>query len=734
MKLILLLTGLFLNLSICILLLANNPKKHINRYVASAALALAFWEITNYLADTSGALTLFWNRVTFIAPMLILLFSDLSIVKLSNSQAKSKPYRFMFIVSVFFGLIALTSLIVPSIRPRLDQAHVVGYNPNYGPAYPIISFWFLILIGHLVRSLYKAWQKSRGRMRLQLNIVLVGLSIALVGAVISNLVLPNIVGNSASSQYAPLASVAFMGAMAIAILKHGLFDIRLIVARAIAYLLSLVSLGALFVLITLIVANLFSAKTLSEIRIIYTALALVLGLLFPTIKLAFDKVTKKVFYRDLYDPQVFLDQLNQTIIDNIELGILLRHTAKVIEENFKCEQVTFIISDESSREIRSINSSGNIDNFRNLKSLRTEITKFGKKLIVYDELDNSHTSVKDLFKDNKLNIIAVLQSGEVPEDDAKAYLCLGPKKSGNIFSNKDLKLLEIIANELDIAIQNALRFEEIQNFNITLQKRINEATSKLRKANERLKIIDETKDDFISMASHQLRTPLTSIKGYISMLLEGDAGKLNATQNGMLSQAFVSSQRMVYLIADMLNVSRLKTGKFIIETTPVNLAEMVEQEMGQLKETANAHSLKLVFNRPRDFPLLNLDETKIRQVIMNFSDNAIYYTPSGGRIEVELINNPQTVEFRVKDNGIGVPNSEKHHLFTKFYRAGNARKARPDGTGLGLYMAQKVIIAQGGALIFESQEGKGSTFGFTFSKAKLQVLENQPKPLVASAV
>src|SRR5487761_1258818 len=132
MKLILLLTGLFLNLSICILLLANNPKKHINRYVASAALALAFWEITNYLADTSGALTLFWNRVTFIAPMLILLFSDLSIVKLSNSQAKSKPYRFMFIVSVFFGLIALTSLIVPSIRPRLDQAHVVGYNPNYG--------------------------------------------------------------------------------------------------------------------------------------------------------------------------------------------------------------------------------------------------------------------------------------------------------------------------------------------------------------------------------------------------------------------------------------------------------------------------------------------------------------------------------------------------------------------------------------------------------------------------
>ena len=117
-----------------------------------------------------------------------------------------------------------------------------------------------------------------------------------------------------------------------------------------------------------------------------------------------------------------------------------------------------------------------------------------------------------------------------------------------------------------------------------------------------------------------------------------------------------------------------------------------------------------------------LDETKTRQVIMNFVDNAIYYTPAGGHIEVQLAETPTTIEFRVEDNGIGVPKSEQPHLFTKFYRAGNARKARPDGTGLGLFMAKKVIIAQGGSLIFESQEGKGSTFGFIFSKHKLRKL------------
>jgi signal transduction histidine kinase len=221
------------------------------------------------------------------------------------------------------------------------------------------------------------------------------------------------------------------------------------------------------------------------------------------------------------------------------------------------------------------------------------------------------------------------------------------------------------------------------------------------------------------MASHQLRTPLTSVKGYLSMVLDGDVGKISKPQKEMLAQAFFSSQRMVYLIADLLNVSRLKTGKFIIEPGPVNLAEMVDQELSQLDETASSKSLTLTYDKPKSFPVLMLDETKTRQVIMNFVDNAIYYTPAGGKINVRLIDNPNTIELRVEDNGIGVPKDEEHHLFTKFYRAGNARKARPDGTGLGLFMAKKVVIAEGGSIIFESTEGKGSTFGFVFPKAKL---------------
>ncbi|MDQ5958528.1 MAG: hypothetical protein QG562_347, partial [Patescibacteria group bacterium] len=253
----------------------------------------------------------------------------------------------------------------------------------------------------------------------------------------------------------------------------------------------------------------------------------------------------------------------------------------------------------------------------------------------------------------------------------------------------------------------------------TLQQNVKKATTDLQKSNEKLKSLDEAKDEFISMASHQLRTPLTSVKGYISMLLEGDAGPITDQQKTFLSQAFTSSQRMVYLIADLLNVSRLKTGKFVIEPSEVDLPQVVQTEVEQLQTTASSRGLELSVNCPKEFPTLMLDETKIHQVIMNYIDNAIYYTPSGGSISVVLNVTKKTAELRVIDTGIGVPKKSQHELFTKFFRADNAQKARPDGTGLGLYMAKKVIIAQGGSVIFNSIQDKGSTFGFSFALSKV---------------
>jgi len=297
-------------------------------------------------------------------------------------------------------------------------------------------------------------------------------------------------------------------------------------------------------------------------------------------------------------------------------------------------------------------------------------------------------------------------------DEFVRYLLLGDKLSGDIYSNQDIELLEIISKELAVAIQNAKAYAEISEFNVNLQARVDHATNRLRVANRHLKELDKAKDEFISMASHQLRTPLTTIKGYLSMLAEGDAGKISADQKQFVQYAFDSSERMVRLISDLLNVSRLSAGNFLIQTRPTDMVAMIEDEVRQLMPHAKAKNLNLVFDRPTEpLPPAQIDDHKTRQVIMNFIDNAIYYTPAG-EVRVKLRQTGDLVRLEVHDTGIGVPEDARKKLFTKFYRAGNAQTVRPDGTGLGLYLAKRVVQVQGGTIIFNSVEGKGSTFGF----------------------
>jgi signal transduction histidine kinase len=327
------------------------------------------------------------------------------------------------------------------------------------------------------------------------------------------------------------------------------------------------------------------------------------------------------------------------------------------------------------------------------------------------------------MQDVGVSVVVRLQT----RSEVVGYCFFGYKTTGSAYSQRDIDLIRIASDELAVAIQNTLRFEQIQDFNVTLRQRIEEATKELRTSNEQLHRLDEAKDEFVSMASHQLRTPLTSVKGYISMVLEGDVGKISKMQRQLLEEAFTSSERMVHLINDFLNVSRLQTGKFIIEARPTDLAKIVSQEVESLQTTANAHDLKLHYKAPSSPPILTIDESKVRQVIMNFIDNSIYYSREHTTIDIKLIVENGDAVLTVTDTGIGVPKAEQSHLFTKFFRATNARRQRPDGTGVGLFLSKKVINAHGGSIVFESVEDEGSTFGFRLPIKKLSATHDTNK-------
>lgn len=451
----------------------------------------------------------------------------------------------------------------------------------------------------------------------------------------------------------------------------------------------------------------------------------------PKIKSAFTR--KKQLERDLkhvneeiYKRNLELARTNRTLflLRQIDAFVLESHedleklSQKItdsIKENTEFTSVALLIKPLSHQALRLVgisnSNSSTIPDTVNIEySTKSWISGEENLLIISsDEINNSkfHTEIGDEL----ITAITDIEGQTIILTKLKArnrlvgLLVVGLQHDKTSVPDNELDFIKRIGEAVGVALDNQILFEE--NLRVLKQ---------LKRSNEKLKQMDETKDEFISMASHQLRTPLTAVKGYLSMVLEGDTGKVAPNQRELLDQAYISAQRMVYLIADLLNVSRLRTGKFVIDLTDCNLADIVAGEVNQLQETAKSRNLELNYKKPDGFPTLQLDETKIRQVVMNFVDNAIYYTPSGGHINVILEDKPESIEFRVEDDGLGVPKADQHQLFTKFYRAGNAKKARPDGTGLGLFMAKKVVVAQGGAIIFRSQEGKGSTFGFTFKK------------------
>ena len=444
---------------------------------------------------------------------------------------------------------------------------------------------------------------------------------------------------------------------------------------------------------------------------------IVLMLLFQPIKGLFNTVINDIFYHDRYNADEFVARFSNILVTTTDLRGVLHRASNEIAKSLNCEQVFFYTRYNPAHHITVGTKNHATLPVDDARELDNYVADAGSDIIITDEV-SAKSPIHRLLVSHDIAVLIPLMRSKI----VIGYVALGDQR-GSRYTHRDIRVLQAISDELVIAIQNALSVQEVKDINIHLEQRIDSATKELRQSNSQLRHLDTTKDEFLSMASHQLRTPLTSVKGYLSMVLEGDAGKITKTQKQLLSEAYISSERMVHLIHDFLNVSRLQTGKFMLEQRPINLTKLIADEVHSLDHAAAARGITLKLTTDKDIPLLNIDESKIQQVAVNFIDNSLFYSHEATTIAISLHKTDNMVELRVKDSGIGVPKNEQAHLFTKFYRASNARKQRPDGTGVGLFLAKKVIDAHGGEVLFESKEGQGSEFGFRLPLAELAVLD-----------
>lgn len=290
----------------------------------------------------------------------------------------------------------------------------------------------------------------------------------------------------------------------------------------------------------------------------------------------------------------------------------------------------------------------------------------------------------------------------VSEGKTIGVIEIGTQKKLHEIDADEIATMQAMADELGVVSRNIRLFDKLRQTN-----------AQLEVANKHLQELDRAKSEFVSIASHQLRTPMTGIMGYLSMMTQGDFGKMAPEHQKILTDLLSESQRMIRLINQFLNVSKIEAGKFTYQKAPVQITDLISREIKETQKAASDKGLQLSFTPPKQpLPVVTADADKLQDVILNLIDNAIKYTAKG-TIAIGAEKLDDHVHVWVKDSGIGIKKEDAPELFNKFVRGSGIAQIHPDGSGLGLFIAKSIIDNHGGRIWTESEgEGKGSTFQF----------------------
>jgi len=330
------------------------------------------------------------------------------------------------------------------------------------------------------------------------------------------------------------------------------------------------------------------------------------------------------------------------------------------------------------------------------------ITNFTDGLLIFDEKNN--LSLINPQGENFFNLKAQDLAGKTISE-LDNFPTLKP-------------LMELIGPEISQVFRKEIQLKENLILEVTSLPIIREkeriGTLVILHDVTREKLIERMKTEFVSLSAHQLRTPLSAIKWTLRMLLDGDLGEITEEQRNFVEKTYNSNERMISLINDLLNITRIEEGRYLYKTILTDIESVIESVISFYKEEIEKRKLKVEFKKPKEkLPEVMADIEKLKLAFQNIFDNAIRYNLVGGRVTVSLNYVKKKIEVTVEDTGVGIPKNQQDRVFTKFFRAANVMRMETEGTGLGLFIAKNIIEAHGGKIWFESEENKGSTFYFT---------------------
>lgn len=711
---------------------SRNRKSEINISFGVFAFSVGLWAfvIAFYRASSNASMAIFLMQASYVIALTIgSSFYYFSLI----FPIRKKDYNWVKIVlTAIFSVLAIL-VFTPNFLTKSIIFHDWGKETllNLGGYIAFVVVFIPTFVGGLL-ILWKKYFNAKGIVRTQLLYIVLSVTIAGFFGMLFNLVLASPFLQDFQHIWAgPLFTTVIVALITYAIIKHRLLDIRLFVIRGILYTLTVVMVGMMFTWIVFSIGENILGSTFWGIIIGSVVISLGLEPLLHFLR----RVTDEYFFQERYNYQNTLRELVKSMTRIIDLQHLLDTTTITIKNALKLEKIAIALFDPDKvvpSVIKEVGFEIPLDtHLCKKKSLvkylaETKIELVAAELEIEQERGRLNVPVEraGIIIREMRNLDIAMCIPIFSNEEMIGILALGNKKSGDVFSNDDIQLLNTFAGQAGIAIVNAKLYQEVKDFNLRLQEKVNHATrdlrrsnKELREANIRLRELDQAKSDFISLASHQLRAPLSITKGYVSMILEGTYGDCPTDLIEPLNMVYNGNERLIKFVNNLLDVSRMESGRLEYVFQNVDLSAMAESVTKELKLAADKKEIFLKTDIEKGLPLVKADDEKLRQVVMNLVDNAIKYTPSGGVTvslkEGDSSDRKKGLIFSVTDSGRGLEEVDKASLFQKFSRGQGVSRIHTEGTGLGLYVAAKIIEAHQGTIWADSPgKDQGSTFAF----------------------
>lgn len=699
----------------------NNKKKTLNKVFFLMNISIFIWSFFYFLwlKNTEVELVLFLLRAFSMGAAMIPVFYLHWVLILLEIDKKRKPLIISaYITGIIFVLLNFSPLFIKGFHPVL----YFPFWPIPGPSFHIWLFLFGLAVLYGLYCLVKSYRFSEGYKKHQILYVLIGTIVGFGGGMTNFFLWYNI----PIPPYPNIFVTFYTIILAYATFRFRLMDIRVVVREGAIFTVTLAITITIFIIGALL-SGYFFEYTLDPSYILVTSLFLIIGTaIFSLLRNSFEKIINKYFFTALYKeervirsliidvPKILdVNELKNLIIDTMK-GVL--HIGTIVFWSINLKKGIFT-------NLKTVGCKKDCDvNFLAKNRLFLKHALEYDAPIILDELDSYITNltnentkkaflrIKEEMEGNGIRIILPL----VVKFDIVGLLFLGRKMDNSAYSKQDINILNIVRNQLAVGLENAELYEKTQQFNIKMKEEVERATRRLRRINEQLKMFDKAKSEFISIASHQLRTPLAAIKGYTSMILEGDYGKFSKKVEEPLKNVFISSERMSSLVENLLNISRIESGRLIFNFKKIKFNELIGSLAKEFQPVVKTKGLQLICKCNKTVPQITVDEVKIKEVVSNLIDNAIKYTEKGiieVGVKTVIEKEKRFVLLTVSDTGMGIAKEDLPTIFKKFTRGRKVFLIHTEGVGLGLYFSQKVIEAHKGKIWVESKgEGKGTTF------------------------